>query len=330
MRFSMTLVFSILFLIVLVFYLNLDTRSPALEQEPMMQKLMPLNIQDEITSLQIEKLKERETITLARGEKGQWMIQHPITATADPLFVQGLISALRLSPQVRRLSPEQDWEAYGLKTPEIKIGVETKAGKMRRYLDLGNLNNSGEFIFARWEEEKDYFLLSTDIKSAFSQSVYSLRLKSIFQTPLKDISKIHFRIEREEYELSQHQGRWFWMEPILLLGDALDPTQAVKMTNKIQNLSVKEFFDGAQPGSQATGFTSMGNRIEITSVHSEKEVLDLGKEMTGKDSLYAKKPDSPNVFLVSKSNLAGFFKGMEVLTRELVEKERQKSPAKAA
>lgn len=325
MKFSMTIIFSLLFLVVLVVYLNLDPSKLNFNQEeaskPEAVRVLPLSESDEVTRIQIQNRLGQETVTLAK-KAGNWMLEFPVQAPADPMLAEGLVASLKLSNQIRRMSPEKKWEEYGLKEPQLKVGVDTKEGKSRRYLLFGHAAPIGENVFAKWDGEKEYFLVARELKAAFSQSVYSIRMKRVFQMPLKEIQKIHFRVKNEDFEISQHKGKWFWMEPILLLGEPMEPMDTQMILSKVENLNVKEFLDGDPPPAVRTGFSLLSDSIKVSNEQKKEETLDLGVEVAARDAFYARSTAHPT-FLISKSYLSDFFEDLKLRAAELVQKSKQ-------
>ena len=79
---------------------------------------------------------------------------------------------------------------------------------------MGDTSPLGSFDYARWENEKEYFLLDSGFKKVFGISLYSLRFKKIFTVPEKEITKLRFRSANGEYEMAKRDSQWFWMEPL--------------------------------------------------------------------------------------------------------------------
>lgn len=330
MRPSITIVFSILFLMVLGVYWKLGlgfqkvSLPGGLSKPGAEGRVLVLEEGDTITRIEIQKTEERETITLEK-EDGQWMLKYPVIYPADPLIVRGLTAALAASSKLGRLKPEKSWEEYGLAKPSLKIGIETEKNPVRRFLSFGAPAPAGDRVFARWGEGPEYFLVSTDIKKSFERTVYSLRLKKIFYTPAKDISKVHVRMESGDYEIAKHNGKWFWMEPIPILGEFIETPQVEELLKKIQSLYVKEFVDEKVPNQSEAGFTMLGQSVKIWGAQDRSEALDLGREELAKNAVYARRAQSDAVFFVSQNYMEDLFIQMKSLadTEVLDQAQRQ-------
>jgi hypothetical protein len=225
MRFSTTAIFLLLFAAVAgvyVYLTGLEARekksAQALRVESL--QLLPLEDDDEIDWLHVRNAENNVSATLAR-ENGQWMIVQPVRYAADPVVAEGFVTALRLSTKARRLTREKEWGEYGLDTPALKIGVGKKKDRKRRNLLMGDLSPVGHFVYARWEEEEEYFLLNADLKRVFDQTLYGMRMKRVFRVPLKKVTRVTVQTVSGNYEISKLDNQWYWVEPAAILGEEL-------------------------------------------------------------------------------------------------------------
>lgn len=316
MKTSVTVTFSVLFLVVAALYVRLNPVAlpggASVSSGPVL-RVLPLLNDGGVQWMQIQNLEKKETVTLQKKD-GVWRISFPVASPADPLMVEGLATALKLSSKARRLFPERDWDEYGLLKPSLKIGVEAEPGQ-RRYLYLGDPSPVSNFVFAKWEGEKEYFLVQADLKRAFERSVYSLRLKQIFRTPLDEITKIHIRTLNADYEILKKGQKWFWMEPIPILGKPVSKKQSDEILAVIADLYVKDFLDGEKQSPGALGFsvTSPSVKLWKGSAKTTAEVLKIGKESGPQDAYYGLKENEKNFFLMARGNIRTLFQMMETL-----------------
>lgn len=330
MKTSMTVAFTALFVIVAGVYFYLLPASESEfgqikveERTPM--RLLSLEDDDELTWIQINNREEKDSLITLKKEDEEWMIKYPLVYPANHIMVEGLVSALTVSKKARRLNREKGWEEYGLLKPSIKIGIETSKVKNRRYLFLGDSTAIGDFVFARWDGEDEYFLLDKDMKKAFSRSVYSLRLKKVFRMPINKISKIRFRTTSEEYEIARHDDQWFWMEPIPVLGELISKEDIDRIRSLIFDLYVKEFLDGEQREKEELGFQFLGRSIKVWGENEEEgsEVLLLGESIPTRDGVYAKLENEDTYFLVARSNLDALYESVKNLAKRYLMGEKQ-------
>lgn len=312
MRFSLTVVFFLLFLVVVAAYVYLvpssRSKSAATETASLNARLLPLAENDQIASLEIENLPQKEKIVFVR-ENGRWFLREPVQGAADKLLVDGLTAALTMSSKARRLIPESGWQEYGLQEPALKVGVVTRENPEARRLYFGDKSPVGDFVFARWEDENEYFLLDPNLMKAFQRSAYSFREKKIFHQPLKHLSLIRIQNESEIYEVNRRESGWVWVEPIEFIGQPVTAQEADLIVSLMRGLFVKEFL-GTETDAAEKGFGMLGPETLLMMKGSEEElgeVLRLGEELPVRDAFYARKDGEPEVFLVARENIGEIF-----------------------
>lgn len=317
MKSSVTISFTVLFLVVVAAYLWLKPQNTTkiIEGPPQVMRLLFLEENDEIVLIEIDNKEKDQVITLAL-ENGTWYLKHPVFYEADPVIVHGLVAALTMSFRERRLKPEKGWEEYGLEKPRMRISIETKQSHQRRSLYLGDTSPVGRFIYGRWEGEKEYFLLAPEIKSAFERTVYSLRQKKIFRGNLENLVKIQVMVDREPYELSRRNGTWYWVEPIEVLGEKVALTHIKELITQMEGLYIKDFLDEAQWQRRDAGVEAARNSITLFYEKDTSEQLILAKEMPKRDAYYGIRKDEDVLFLVARDNIRHLFQVLETAALE--------------
>jgi hypothetical protein len=329
MKTSVTFTVVLLFLVVSAafFYLNpfdkpIIQREGVLPAEVSMELLEDQAEDQNINFIQIQNLETKQTITLHRKNE-KWQMTFPFSYPAEPQLAEGLVTALKLSKKARKLIPEKNWAEYGLQRPSLKVGIETRPGK-RHYLSFGDASPIGRNVFARWDNEKEYFLVSTDLKKAFERSPYSLRLKQIFRTPLQEISKVRIKTESEQYEMTYQNGKWIWVEPVSRIGESLLKAQTDEILAAISDLNVKEFLDAEKKSASKLGLSLISPSIKIWGKGKEKESLQLGNEVPTKEAFYAKREDEKVLLLVARNNIRQLFQMVETFAQGKNEQEEAK------
>lgn len=311
MKFSLTVVFFLLFLVVVSAYIYLvptASRQGSVSKNDLNSRLLQLEDDDEITTLEIENNSEKEKIIFAK-EEHRWFLREPVHGAADKLLIDGLTAALTLSSKARRLTPESGWQEYGLEKPALKVGLATQKHQEIKRLYFGDKSPVGDFVFARWEDEDEYFLLDPNLMKAFQRSAYSFREKKIFHQPLKQLSTIRIQNESEVYEVNRQDSGWVWVEPIEFIGQPITPGDADLMVNLMRGLYIKDFL-GAETGAAEKGFGMLGPEtvLEMRSIDNEvSEALHLGEELPVRDAFYARKNGEPEVFLVARDKIGEVF-----------------------
>ena len=318
MKTSVTVTIGLLFVVVSGFFYFLAPQPEPLvtgKAAPVSMKLLPLEDQGPINFIQIQNVQSGETINLERKD-GRWTIRHPIVCPAETMIVEGLVTALKLSTRARRLNPEKPWSEYGLAKPLLKVGVQTEYNSTRRYLYFGDASPVGRFVFARWEGEKDYFLVNEDLKSAFSRSLYSLRSKQLFRTPVQRIVKIRVRSGANEYEVERRGSKWFWLEPIPILGQVVSKRQIDDINGQLGELFVKEFIDDGKKTRADYGFTLLSPWLKVWDNEGKEEIFRVGQEIPDKDSFVLMREGDSSFFLVARSNISAFLQKFEAMAQE--------------
>lgn len=321
MKSSVLIIFSLLFLIVLAAYLKLN-QSPQkiLKKAPEIQgSLSPILDEDKITQMRIENPKKELHITLSNAN-GAWYIEQPVYSKADDRLVEGLVTAVRIASKANKIPKEKNksWSEYGLDKPNLKVGIETNRDTRKRALFFGDKSPVANSLFARWDREEEYFLVNEALRKAFDLSIYSLRHKLLMQTPPQHISKMHIRTAKGDYELSVHDGRWFWMEPISILGEQATDAQVVGVLKGLSELYIKEFLDDEKKTDRTIGISMLGHSIQIWGKGQDTEIVRIGDSEPTRDGVYAKRDGEETLLLVSQSHMKNFFETIEQSVSELV------------
>ena len=333
MKFSTTVIFSVLFAVVAGFYTYLSPNPEsvkAVSPSSASARLVALEGDNEINWIQIQNLERKEPITLAL-EGDRWILRYPVSYPTDPLIVNGLVTALTLSTVGRRLFPEEGWDEYGLLNPSIKVGIQTKRGGKRQYLYLGSQSPVGEYIYAKWEGGMDYFLLDKNFKQAFDRSLYSVRQKQIFRTPVGDISRIDVKTASRELELARENGQWMWVKPSQAAsGLSVSKERMDEFLILLRDLFVKDFLDAEKKDRREYGITDDGTSIKVWGTTVAPEVFYLGREAPAKNGFFGTRAGENVIFLVSRDNIRLLFEMLETAADEAVAMAAKQSSQMAA
>ncbi len=317
MKTSVTLIISGLFILVTAAYFYLLPAGSGLpdgKQDPVAMQLLVLGKGDKITKIKIEK-KGQPAIVLGREEEN-WNIEEPVKYLADPMLADGLSVALIVSVKERKLKKEKDWKEYGLENPEIKVGVQTALDKSWRTLLLGDSAPIGHFVYARWEGENEYFLINADLKKAFNRTLYSLRFKQFFQTPLAEVRKLRIKTPDGDYEFTKQDAKWYWMEPVSLLGEPASKEQVDDLLMLLRELGIKAFLDDEKRSPSLFGVSSISPQITIWGTKNNVESIRVGREEATKDAFYGQRENDPLLLLVARPNIKGVFEIVKAMAND--------------
>jgi len=276
-----------------------------------LKNLMELLPDDKVQWIQIQNVEERKTLTLT-AQEGQWLLKFPVQDKASPAKVQELIQAFLSVEKLRQMNPEKDWEEYGLARPRIKIGLETLKNP-RRYLYLGAPSPVGNVIFARWEDEKSYFLLPQNFEQLFIQSVYDFREKKIFLISEKTIRRLEFKTPAEVFEIENQGAQWVWKQPESMQWAPCPAGDAEALLEHLRGLFVKDFLENIP--DEESGL-AQGVKITLWGDAERLESLELGHEAVVRDAYYARKNGQGSVLLVSREKLNRFIELFRALADE--------------
>ncbi len=311
MKFRTTLFFVILFFGALVLYLSQTQRESARMEEVKMasddfkvqveEKLPELKKDQKVNFIQVQEMNKEETFWLEK-QGTVWQIVYPVRALADQAMAQGMAGMVKLALNQKLLRPEGKWEEYGLDQPEIKVGVGTTEGSERHFLYLGKQVPTGAGIFARWDDKNAYFILPKAVKSAFRKSVYEMREKRIFMTPVPKMDHVYVEMGQMTFEWTLRNGAWYWMEPLDLIGKPVAEDQMAAVIQVFSKLYVKEFVDEAAVDAAVAGISMISDRIQIRS-GSHNETVYFGKDAPLKTAYYAKRENEKSLFLVDQTKV---------------------------
>ncbi len=293
-------------------------------------KLCLLDENDSVTRIWIKNASETEPLALEKKD-GRWQLTEPVDYPAEPQLVEGMVTALTASVKVRNLERQGNWSEYGLEKPNLEIKIRTEKSPQDRSLYFGNPSPTSGLVFARWANDSDdYFLLPEAIQQVFSRSLYALRSKKIFDGSGTDITKVHLRTFKGDYEISRHKNQWFWMEPIPILGEVVSPEDLKEFWNRLEQLYVKEFMDDPFADLTKFGIREEGAVIKLTEGENESakdQMLFIGSEVAEKQAFYAKRNNLDNPYLVASPNVNHIFEEIETMALKAVPKQTAVSEA---
>lgn len=311
MKFRHTVLFLLLFFAVLgLYFLQNKQQSKVVEQlqksdedfqVQVEEKSFELKNGEKVNFIQVQDLNREEAFWLELQES-VWKIVYPVRAAADQALAQGMVGMIKMALEQKLLKPEGAWEEYGLKEPEVKIGVGTTKGEGRHFLYLGKKSPLGDMVFARWDEAEAYLLLPAAVKDAFRKTVYEVRERRVFMTPLPKIDRVTIALGEKTFEWILKDGAWYWMEPLDLLGKRVAEDQMAAVLQILTRIYVKEFVEEDTENSMDVGVNMIADRIRIRS-KDESETLFFGNEAPLKTAYYAKRENEKNLLLIDQTKI---------------------------
>ncbi len=324
-------------ILALGFYIHYSDRHSheASESRIRSRKILLLPDKNQINSLVIEK-KGRDPIEVKK-EGARWWIEKPFRYEAEDLVVDGLLSALTLTTWERSFSAgDVNLEEMGLDRPDQKITVTltTSAGLEKKRLLIGREVPTGKYVYARWEESGEVYMLYDQFARSFDKSFYALRKKRIFEIAADEIYAVDVALEGRNFILIKRNGKWQAVarEPV-----AMELAKVETFLSDLTNLYAKEFLDGMDTKNPDLGLAGHKYAINLTKRDGTSLTLWVGKENKEKEAFYGLKEGEQAVLLIPAQKIkdlprsVNFFRQREESAKKLeLEKVRIEKAGKAA
>ena len=307
MKLVRTIVFTLLFVVVVAIYLfqaRLAKQALAIIPDEVNRSVV-ITQDDVIDRITLVDHVQKTQIEL-RKENGAWVLKVPVHYPAESRIVDGLAVVARVASRQPRLRAEKEWAEYGLAKPELEITFNL-AGKKEVTLSIGAQAPVGKAVFARWGDERGYFLLPPEMRSALRQSVYGLREKRLFRNPPETFQKITIEMGERSVQWKKDGGSWYWLEPIMKFGQKIPAAQMDAMLVVLQNLYVKEFQDNNKKSKAELGFFVIHDRIRIESEGGKTETFYFGNEVPDRNAYYGLREGEDTVFFVERGKAIELF-----------------------
>jgi hypothetical protein len=294
---------------------NLDAIQKADEefQVQIEEKSFILKSGEKINFIQVQDLVREEAFWLELQD-AVWRVVYPVRALADQSLAQGMSAMVKMATEQKLLKPDGDWDEYGLEKPDTKIGVGTSAGDQRYFLYLGKKSTLGNVVFARWDDSKAYFTLPAAVKDAFRKTVYEVREKRVFMTPLPKIDRVTVALGEKTFEWVLKENEWYWMEPLDLLGKPMAKDQMAAVLQILTRIYVKEFAEDTQKKAADAGVNMIADRIQVRS-GEKSETVYLGDEEPLKTAYYAQRENEKNLFLIDQTKILEVLELLDALDK---------------
>jgi hypothetical protein len=250
----------------------------------------------------------RKTDIILRKTKGAWSLESPVRYPAEGRIAEGLAAALRMASRQPRLRAEKEWEEYGLVKPELEVLLDL-SGKKSATLLIGAQAPVGKAVFARWTDERGYFLLPSEMRSVFRQSVYGLREKRLFRAPEETFRKIYVDMGKNSYQWKKDGDQWYWLEPVEKFGRKIPDAKMDLILDALKGLYVKEFQDNNKKLMGELGFFMIHDFIRVESGGAlptqggRGETFYFGNEVPDRNAYYGLLQGEKTVFFVDRGKI---------------------------
>lgn len=258
------------------------------------EKLFDVKEQD-ISALTLQRGSERTTIAL---QNGRWMIESPVSATADQSAMNDMVRNLSSTPRTRTLTGLQGLSEYGLQPPKIHLEAKTRAGALL-LLDVGEKDFSGNDAYARIPPRGDVMLIPSYLSTSFDKSLFQLRDRKILDFEPEKVTQIDFASRSGHLTAEKSGTAWKLLQPVSARGDSIGISTFL---GDVFSSEVAEFVDKPDADLKQYGLAPPEGMLTIRV--GEGSPAKLSKLLLGTktgDRIYAKLDSSPSLFEISAS-----------------------------
>ena len=304
MKFKTTIIFFVIFLVILAFVYFFETRGKSEEGEE--EKLLSL-LSGDVWKITFKK--EDETLTFQKNEKDEWLISEPIEAKTDKYEIDqlaGNFSDLKIERVVEEEPDEL--EKYNIPQKEVSLWFKDREKPVKILIGMENpLDNT---FFAKRDDETRIVLIPSHLKSLMEKKLFDFRQKDIFRFETDEVKSIRLRAKETSWEASKKEEEWFLKKPV----DALAEENKIDtVLSSLSGMKAKEFVSEEKKKEELKkyGLSRPEYEIALAMPLSNQEVTFLlHKE---EDKLYATTSLSSKIVIVEEVVLSDLEKKVEEL-----------------
>ncbi len=221
-------------------------------------------------------------------KKTVWRISEPIEADVDEPAVKGLVTALgSLEMERKVVGNPQNLDAYGLKTPALKIRFLPSDGQWREIL-IGDRNPSGSGRYAMAAGQNEVLLIDEGDWGELNKSPNDLRRRTLLAFEPEDVKGVQvawrdgasFSVAREEGDSKDWKAQ----------GGSEMKVKSSKIDNLLDQLGViraDEFLEAKSKEGEDYGLDPADVVVSLDLKDGRKEEVRLGKKLDAKKNAMA-------------------------------------------
>lgn len=238
---------------------------------------------------------EIETIKLRRTGI-DWHILAPIEYPADNTQIESLVTSA-VTTKYERIVDEhpKDLDAFGLKTPLVKVTFRKDATSPAQTILLGRDTPTGTSAYMKFGDKEAVYRVSRIARTAYEKPLKDLRDKTIVNAPSGQVSEVEIQAGKESI-VAKKDEKSNWQ--LLREGMPADAAEWNKTLNAVLDAKAKEFLDAADP--KAYGLKPPAVTVTVTKIDKSKVTATFGET---KDKAYAMTGDKKVIFEVDKELL---------------------------
>jgi hypothetical protein len=249
---------------------------------------------DAIEEVQI-KAASGETARAAKASDG-WQLVEPAKMEADASELSAVTSNLT-SLEIQRVVEENanDLARYGLNPPRVDVGFRLKGEKDFRHLLIGDKTPTGSDLYAKLQNDKKVFLVSSYLDGTFNRTPFDLQDKSILEFDREKADSVELVTADGSVQLVKSGNDWKVAKPIAARGEygAIEG-----VVTRLSSGQMQRIVDPAPADLKPFGLDKPSATATV-STGSSRATIMLGNTDGG--SVYAKDASRPMVFAVEES-----------------------------
>ena len=270
-----------------------------------------------VASDKIEELKVSSAsgdTTTAKKEGSAWKITDPVSAVADESEIGAITNALATADLIRVVDANPaSLNDYGLSNPRIVIEFKAAGDKDSKKLFVGEKTPTGSDLFARRNDEKKVFLISSYQESSLNKSTFDLRDKNILKVDRDKIDSLDLTTASQSLTIAKDGGEWKLTKPIAVRADY---GTVEGLIGRVQTARMKSLVtDQATPADlKKYGFDKPQATVELNAGSAKATLLIGGK--ADETTVYARDASKPAVVTVESSLFDEVKKGPDEYRRK--------------
>jgi len=216
--FRSTLILLVVFLGLFGYVYFYDSKRPATPPTP--EKAKAFNVQaDKIEELSV-KAASGETTRLKK-DSGTWQVVEPSSMNAADSEMTSMTQSLA-SLEIQRVVDENppDLSQFGLAQPKVDVGFRASGQTSLTHLLIGDKTPTGGELYAKTQDQKKVFLISSYLDSTFNRTPFDLRDKAILKFDRDKVSALEIMRPKDSMTLAKNGSQWSLGKPIRATADS--------------------------------------------------------------------------------------------------------------
>lgn len=252
--------------------------------------------------------------TTARKDAGAWKLTEPSAAPADEAEISGITNLLSTADVVRVVEENPaSLNDYGLSNPRIAVSFKAEGEKDYRHLYIGDKTPTGQDLFARRNDEKKVFLVSSFQETALNKSAFDLRDKTVLKVDREKVDSLDLATGTQALTIAKDGGEWKLTKPVQVRADF---GSVEGLIGKLQTTRMKSIVanDPTPADLKKYGFDKPQATVNLNAGSAKATLLIGGK--ADDTALYARDASKPMVVTVESSLLDDLKKGPDDYRRK--------------